>query len=44
MHKNCLTLEVGMIVIDKGVRCTTSGGDAILDVHRGGDVIWGDDV
>ena len=38
MHKNSHTLEVGMIAIDKGVRCATSGGDAILDVHRGGDV------
>ena len=43
MHKNSHTLEVGMNVIDKRAMerqlCATSGGDAMFDLRRGGDVI-----
>ena len=43
MHKNSRTTPIGMNVIDKRAMerqlCATSGGDAMFDLRRGGDVI-----
>ena len=43
MHRNSRTTPIGMNVIDKRAMeeqlCATSGGDAMFDLGRGGDVI-----
>ena len=43
MHKNSRTTPIGMNVIGKRAMkkqlCATSGGDAMFDLRRGGDVI-----
>ena len=48
MHKNPSTNPIGMNVIDKRAMerqlCVTSGGDAMFDLRRGGNVIYYEDV
>ena len=48
MHKNSRTSPIGMNVIDKRAMerqlCATSGGDAMFDLRRGGNVIYYEDV